>query len=175
MTAAGTLRGCVLLLRKLHLPDAAMAFAQAASEAGFSNPAAASDAGLPTCSQPLNAYVHGGQKLLLTSAFCGSMQELQSGTSTQGICLCKLCKVRVIQLAWQDCAVFFRSWCLSKLKALAGASTLFPSLEGPSVNSAHAMPQPDCWLAPAWAHIPQLCCVMQGLAPKAARTNADHG
>lgn len=45
MTAAGTLRGCVLLLRKLRLPDAAMAFAQAASEAGFSNPAAASDAG----------------------------------------------------------------------------------------------------------------------------------
>lgn len=52
MTSAGTLRGCALLLRKLHLPDAAMAFAQAASEAGFSNPAAASDAG------PLSSPCH---------------------------------------------------------------------------------------------------------------------
>ena len=49
MTAAGTLRGCVLLLRKLRLPDAAMAFAQAAAEAGFANPAAASDAGASSC------------------------------------------------------------------------------------------------------------------------------
>ncbi len=45
MAAAGTLRGCVLLLRKLRLPDAAMAFAHAAAEAGFATPAAASDGG----------------------------------------------------------------------------------------------------------------------------------
>ncbi|KAK9867753.1 hypothetical protein WJX84_002654 [Apatococcus fuscideae] len=64
MTAAGTLRGCVLLLRKLRLPDAAMAFAQAAAEAGFANPAAASDAG-----QLDNLFHHSGNTPLRWQSF----------------------------------------------------------------------------------------------------------
>jgi len=45
MTAGGSLRNATLLLRELHMPDAAAAFCAACKEAGFHSAYAPADAG----------------------------------------------------------------------------------------------------------------------------------